>query len=451
MKKDLIRRITLTEKEMPTAWYNIQADIDDLPQYLHPQTLQPITEADLAPIFPPEIIKQELSKERYIEIPDEVQDIYHTYRPTPLHRAYGLERVLGTPAKIYYKYEGGNATGSHKLNSAVPQVYYNKIAGIKRLTTETGAGQWGAALSMACGHFGIESLVYMTKNSFVNKPGRRTFMNAFGGEVVASPSQLTKAGRDVLAKDPDCGGSLGIAISEAVEDALGRDDTNYALGSVLNHVAMHQTIIGLETQKQFEKIDEYPDVVIACVGGGSNFAGLTFPYMRDKIAGKANPRIIAVESTAAPSLTKGVYAYDYTDVGHMCPVAKMYTMGASFMPKGTHAGGLRYHGMNPIISKLYHDKMIEAVAYDQFDTLQAGLLFSQAEGIVPAPESTHAVKGAIVEALKAKEEGKEKTIVFCLSGHGYFEMYAYEAFLKKQLGDSSTDEHAVALEFLPKV
>lgn len=451
MKEELMRKVQLTDSEMPKQWYNIQADLQDLPEYINPQTLKPITAEDLSPIFPPEIIKQEVSKERYIDIPDEVQDIYHTYRPTFLHRAYGLERKLGTPAKIFYKYEGGNATGSHKLNSAVPQAYYNKIAGIKRLTTETGAGQWGSALSVACNHFGMDCQVYMVKVSYQQKPFRRTFMETFGASVAASPSTLTKFGRDFLAKNPDSNGTLGIAISEAVEDAMSRDDTNYALGSVLNHVSMHQTIIGLETQKQFEKIDMYPDVVIACVGGGSNFSGFAFPYVRDKIQGKSNPRIIAVESSACPTLTQGVYAYDYSDVGHMCPITKMYTLGSNFMPSGVHAGGLRYHGMNPIVSKLYDDGLIEATAYSQLDTLEAGKLFAQAEGIVPAPESTHAIKCAIDEALKAKEEGVAKTIAFNLSGNGYFDMFAYDALTKGTLKDSTAVSIDKSKIELPKI
>lgn len=451
MKEELMRKVQLTDSEMPKQWYNIQADLQDLPEYINPQTLKPITAEDLSPIFPPEIIKQEVSKERYIDIPDEVQDIYHTYRPTFLHRAYGLERKLGTPAKIFYKYEGGNATGSHKLNSAVPQAYYNKIAGIKRLTTETGAGQWGSALSVACNHFGMDCQVYMVKVSYQQKPFRRTFMETFGASVAASPSTLTKFGRDFLAKNPDSNGTLGIAISEAVEDAMSRDDTNYALGSVLNHVSMHQTIIGLETQKQFEKIDMYPDVVIACVGGGSNFSGFAFPYVRDKIQGKSNPRIIAVESSACPTLTQGVYAYDYSDVGHMCPITKMYTLGSNFMPSGVHAGGLRYHGMNPIVSKLYDDGLIEATAYSQLDTLEAGKLFAQAEGIVPAPESTHAIKCAIDEALKAKEEGVAKTIAFNLSGNGYFDMFAYDALAKGTLKDSTAVSIDKSKIELPKI
>lgn len=451
MKTELMRKVQLSDGEMPKQWYNIQADLKDLPVYLNPQTLQPVGADELSAIFPPEIIKQEMSQERFIDIPEEVQDIYRTYRPSNLHRALGLERVLGTPAKIFYKYEGGNASGSHKLNSAVPQAYYNKIAGIKRLTTETGAGQWGSALSMACDHFGIECRVYMVKVSYNQKPFRRTFMQTFGAQVIASPSEMTQFGRDYLSKHPDSNGNLGIAISEAVEEAVSRSDTNYALGSVLNHVSMHQTIIGLEAQKQFEKIDMYPDVVIACVGGGSNFSGFAFPYVKDKIQGKANTRIIAVESTACPTLTQGVYAYDYSDVGHMCPVTKMYTLGSDFMPSGVHAGGLRYHGMNPIVSKLYHDKIIEAVAYSQNDTLAAGRMFAQSEGIVPAPESTHAIKCAMDEALKAKEEGVAKTIVFNLSGNGYFDMYAYDKLLKGELGDSAAAKIDKSKIVLPKV
>lgn len=451
MKEELLRKVQLSDKEMPDSWYNIQADVKDLPPYLNPQTKKPVTADELAPIFPPEIIKQEMSQERYIEIPEEVRDIYHTYRPTNLHRALGLERMLDTPAKIFYKYEGGNATGSHKLNSAVPQAYYNKIAGIKRLTTETGAGQWGSALSMACSHFGLECQVYMVKVSYEQKPMRRTFMQTFGANVAASPSTLTNFGRECLKKTPDTNGNLGIAISEAVEDAVGRSDTNYSLGSVLNHVAMHQTIIGQETKKQFEKIDMYPDIVIGCAGGGSNFSGMAFPFVKDKLDGKAPKlRLIAAESTAAPSLTEGVYAYDYCDVGHMCPLAKMYTLGSDFMPSGIHAGGLRYHGMNPILSKLYDDGIVEAQAFSQLETLKAGMQFARAEGIVPAPESTHAVKCAMDEALKCKEEGVSKTIVFCLSGNGYFDMYAYEQLLANTLKDSGSKFDKSQLH-LPKI
>ena len=446
---DEIRKVELLESELPKEWYNIQADVN-VPPHISGQTMKVATHDELAAIFPDEIIRQEYSKERYISIPDDVLDIYRTYRATPLHRARGLERRLGTPAKIFYKYEGNNATGSHKLNSAVPQVFYNKAAGITRIVTETGAGQWGSALSMACNHFGLECVVYMVRVSYDQKPYRRTFMQTFGSQVIASPSELTEMGK-MLRKSPNnIDGSLGMAISEAVEDAVSRADTNYALGSVLNHVCMHQTIIGLEAKKQFEKINIYPDTVIACAGGGSNFAGIAFPFIKDKLDGKSKTKFIAAESSACPSLTQGVYAYDYGDTGHIGPITKMYTLGSTFVPSGVHAGGLRYHGMNPIVSKLYHDKIIEAKAYDQLDTLKAGVFFAQSEGIIPAPESSHSVKCAIDEALKAKESGEEKVILFGLSGNGYFDMTAYERLLKNEIRDSKVVFDKKKIE-LPKV
>mgnify|MGYP004661836737 CR=1 FL=1 len=431
------RKIILEEGELPTQWYNIAADME-VPPHLSSKTFQPVTKEELSAIFPEGIIEQEFSTERYIDIPEEVLDIYRTYRATPLHRALGMERRLGTPAKIYYKYEGGNATGSHKLNSAVPQAYYNKIAGVRRLTTETGAGQWGTALSMACQHFGMECQVYMVKCSYEQKPQRRTFMQSFGAEVNPSPTDKTECGRRLRKEFPNTSGSLGMAISEAVEDAAQRADSNYALGSVMNHVLMHQTIIGMEAKAQFEKIGLYPDVVIGCVGGGSNFGGVAFPFLKDKLDGtKPNLRAVAVESAACPSLTQGIYAYDYSDVGKMGPLSKMYTLGSGFVPSGVHAGGLRFHGVSPIVSKLYDDKLIEAKAYGQLDTLNAGLFFARAEGIIPAPESTHAVKAAIDEALDAKEKGEERIILFNLSGNGYFDMYAYEKLLKGEIEDSA--------------
>ena len=449
MKKDDFRKVELFESEMPKQWYNIQADID-VPKHVSGATGKFVDAGELRAIFPEEIIRQEYCTERYVDIPEPVLDIYKTYRATPLHRAKGLERLLGTPAKIYYKYEGNNATGSHKLNSAVAQAFFNKNEGVKRIVTETGAGQWGSALSMACKHFDIECKVYMVKVSYEQKVFRKTFMETYGASVIASPSDHTQVGRKMLAEFPGSGGSLGMAISEAVEEAASRKDTNYALGSVLNHVCMHQTIIGLEAKKQFEKIDVYPDIVISCVGGGSNFSGIAFPFVADKLKGKSKTRFVAAESSACPTLTQGVYAYDYGDTGHIGPISKMYTVGSTFIPSGVHAGGLRYHGMSPIVSKLYHDKVIEAVAYDQLETLNAGVFFAQAEGIVPAPESTHAVKCAIDEALKAKESGEEKTILFALSGNGYFDMYAYEKLLRGEIKDSKTDINLSKLE-LPKV
>jgi len=447
--KDIYRKVELTESEMPKQWYNIQADLD-VPKHVSGATGNFAEVDEMRVIFPDEIIRQEYCTERFVDIPEAVQDIYRTYRATPLHRARGLERLLGTPAKLYYKYEGNNATGSHKLNSAVAQAYYNKKEGVKRIVTETGAGQWGSALSMACKHFDLECVVYMVKVSYDQKPYRRIFMQTYGANVVPSPSELTQIGRKMRAEFPDSGGSLGMAISEAVEDAATRGDTKYSLGSVLNHVCMHQTVIGLEAKKQFEKIDEYPDIVISCVGGGSNFAGVALPFVADKLKGKTKTRFVGAESSACPTLTKGVYAYDYGDTGHIGPLAKMYTVGSTFVPSGVHAGGLRYHGMSPIVSKLYHDKVIEAVAYDQLETLQAGMFFAQAEGIIPAPESTHAVKCAIDEALKAKESGEAKTILFALSGNGYFDMYAYEKLLKGEIADTRAEFDFSNIE-LPKV
>jgi len=450
MKKDDFRKVELFENEMPKQWYNIQADLD-VPKHVSGATGTYVVADELRAIFPEEIIRQEYCTERYVDIPEEVLDIYKTYRATPLHRARGLERLLGTPAKLYYKYEGNNATGSHKLNSAVAQAFYNKKEGVKRIVTETGAGQWGSALSMACKHFDLKCVVYMVKVSHEQKPNRRTFMETYGASVIPSPSMHTQIGRKMREEFPDSGGSLGMAISEAVEDAATREDTKYALGSVLNHVCMHQTIIGLEAKKQFEKIDAYPDIVISCVGGGSNFSGIANPFIADKITGKNKTRFIGVESSACPTLTKGVYAYDYGDTGKIGPLTKMYTLGSGFVPSGVHAGGLRYHGMSPIVSKLYHDKVIEAVAYDQLETLKAGAYFARAEGIIPAPESTHSVKCAIDEALKSKETGEEKIILFALSGNGYFDMYAYEKLLRGEITDSNAGEIDKKKIELPKV
>lgn len=437
------KKIYLSEKEMPTRWYNIQADMPNpLAPPLHPVTKEPVGPDDLAPLFPAELIRQEVTKDRWIDIPEEVQEKYKIWRPTPLIRATELEKALDTPAKIYYKYEGASPAGSHKANTSIPQAYYNKQAGIKRLATETGAGQWGSALSLACSLYGIECVVYMVKVSYNQKPYRRSFMQVYGAEVIASPSDRTQAGRTVLAKKPDSLGSLGLAISEAVEDAVGRSDTNYALGSVLNHVILHQTIIGLEAKLQMEKAGHYPDVVIGCSGGGSNFAGITFPFLQDRFAGK-KVRTLAVEPTACPTLTKGVFAYDYGDLAQMTPMTKMYTLGHSFMPSGIHAGGLRYHGESALVSQLYHDGFIEASAYHQRQVFEAAIQFAKTEGIIPAPESSHAIKAAIDEALQAKEEGKERVILFSLSGHGHFDMGAYDAYLSGKMEDVPCDEEEI--------
>lgn len=452
MRKE-VTKVILPDSEIPKTWFNIRADIPgEIAPYYSPVTKELVTPKELSAIFPMEIIKQEVSNERLIEIPDEVREKLKKFRPSPLYRARSLEKLLDTPARIYYKYEGGNATGSHKLNTAIAQAYYNKQAGIKRITTETGAGQWGSAISMACNEFGIECKVYMVKCSYNQKPMRRTFMEVFGSSVVASPSLDTIAGRNILARDPDCSGSLGIAISEAVEDAASRDDTNYSLGSVLNHVCMHQTVIGLEAKKQLEMIDEYPDVVIACCGGGSNFSGIAFPFMMDKFQG-TNIRALAVEPSACPTLTRGTFTYDYSDTGMISPISKMYTLGHDFIPDSDHAGGLRYHGDSPLVSELYHRGLIEAVAYGQKEIFEAAVTFSRAEGIIPAPESAHAIKGAIEEALQAKQEGKEKVILFCLSGNGYFDMYAYEEYFAGNMKNSSPSDDTLKknLEVLPKI
>lgn len=434
-------KILLTEKEMPTHWYNIQADMPNpLQPPISPRTGEVMAPEELAVIFPEALLKQEMSRERFVEIPDEVREIYRLWRPSPLFRARRLEKALDTPARIYYKYEGVSPAGSHKLNTAVPQAYYNKKEGIKRLSTETGAGQWGSALAMACSFFGLECTVYMVKVSFQQKPYRRSMMQVFGAEVIPSPSDRTEAGKAILAKDPDSTGSLGIAISEAVEDAATHDDTNYALGSVLNHVVLHQTVIGLEAKKQMEKAGYYPDVVIACSGGGSNFSGLAMPFVHDKIKEGKNTRIMAVEPTACPSLTRGKFTYDYGDTAHLTPKMMMYTLGSEFVPPGIHAGGLRYHGASPIQSQLLHDGLIEAKAYGQLSVFEAAKMFAQNEGIIPAPESSHAIRAAIDEALAAKEAGETRTILFNLSGHGHFDMSAYDAYLSGKLTDSSLPE-----------
>ncbi|MGA2090386.1 MAG: TrpB-like pyridoxal phosphate-dependent enzyme [Endomicrobiales bacterium] len=448
-------KIHLTEKEIPEQWYNIQADLPrPLPPMMSPVTMKPATLPELTPLFPEALIMQEISKERWVDIPEGLRNLIRQNRPTPLYRARSLEKLLGTPAKIYYKYEGVNASGSHKLNTALAQAWYNKKEGVKRLATETGAGQWGSALSMACAILDMKCTVYMVKVSYQQKPYRKSLMQLFGAEVFASPTDRTQAGRSVLAATPDSPGSLGIAISEAVEDAATHDDTKYTLGSVLNHVLMHQTLIGLEAKKQLEKTGDYPDIVIGCVGGGSNFGGIANPFLMDKLQGShKNLRVIAVEPAACPSLTKGVYAYDYGDSTGLGPIALMYTLGHTFMPAGIHAGGLRYHGMSPIVSMLYNDKIIEAVAYRQNPVFEAAVMFARSESIVPAPESAHAIRAAIDEALKAKESGEKKVILFNLSGHGHFDMAAYDNYLSGNLVDFEYPAEKVheALSHLPKI
>jgi tryptophan synthase beta chain len=430
-KNNIPYRITLSEQEIPKAWYNVRADMKtDHRPILHPGTLQPVTEADLAPVFCDELVAQELNaKDRFIEIPEEVREYYKMYRPAPLFRAYNLEKALGTPARIYYKYEGGNTSGSHKLNSALAQAYYAKKQGLKGLTTETGAGQWGTALSMACSYFGLDLKIYMVKVSFQQKPYRKAVMETYGASIIASPSDTTNIGRKMLADNPDSTGSLGTAISEAVEVAVSSEGYRYVLGSVLNQVLLHQSVIGLEAKAAMEKIDEYPDIVIGCAGGGSNLGGLMSAFMADKLAGKTAPHFIAVEPASCPSLTRGKFAYDFCDTGMVTPLAKMYTLGASFLPSANHAGGLRYHGMSPILSQLYHDGYIdEARAVEQTSVFEAAKLFAKTEGILPAPESSHAIRSTIDEALKCKAMGESKAILFGLSGTGYFDMTAYQAY-----------------------
>jgi tryptophan synthase beta chain len=448
-------KFILEEKQMPTRWYNIQADLPKpLPPYLHPGTKQPLGPADLAPLFAMELIKQEVSQERYIDIPEEVQEIYHLWRPTILHRAHHLEKYLGTPAKIFYKYEGTSPPGSHKPNTAVAQAYYNKKEGVKRMTTETGAGQWGSSLAFACKLFDLELKVYMVRVSYNQKPYRRIMMETWGAKCVPSPSTDTKAGRDALAKDPNCPGSLGLAISEAVEDCVTSKDTHYSLGSVLNHVLMHQTVVGQEAMKQMEMAGYYPDIVIGCVGGGSNFAGLFLPFAKDKLAGKKkNLKIICVEPESCPTLTKGLYAYDFGDVAGMAPIAKMFTLGHTFMPPPVHAGGLRYHGMAPLVCHLHKLGYVEAKAVPQLATFEAGVTFARTEGIISAPETNHAIRVVIDEALKCKESGESKVILFNHSGHGHFDMGAYELYLSGKLQDYAYPEDMVkeALKSLPEV
>ncbi|MEM7292648.1 MAG: TrpB-like pyridoxal phosphate-dependent enzyme [Pseudomonadota bacterium] len=436
----------LSEAEIPTHWYNIQADLPSpAPAVIHPGTGQPIGPDDLAPLFPMALIGQEVSQEREIEIPDAVRDIYKQWRSTPLFRARGLERALDTPARIYYKYEGVSPSGSHKPNTAVAQAWYNKEEGVKRLATETGAGQWGSSLAYACSMFGIDLDVFMVKVSYEQKPYRKAMMQTWGASCIASPSDTTQSGRAILEKSPDSTGSLGIAISEAVECAAQRDDTKYALGSVLNHVLMHQTVIGQEAQKQLEIAGDYPDIVIGCSGGGSNFAGISFPFLGNNLREDQSTRIIAVEPAACPSLTRGRYAYDFGDTAQMTPLVKMYTLGSAFVPSGFHAGGLRYHGMSPLVSHALASGLIEARAYHQTECFEAGLAFAKAEAIIPAPEATHAVKAAIDEALRLKEEGRSEAILFNLCGHGHFDMQAYTDFLEGRIVDQEYDEGEVAM------
>ncbi len=447
-------KFLLPEDRIPRAWYNIQADLPKaLPPVLHPGTLQPIGPADLEPLFPMELIMQEVSTEREIEIPEPVRDVYKLWRPAPLFRAHRLEQALQTPAKIFYKYEGVSPAGSHKPNTAIPQAFYNKQAGVKRLTTETGAGQWGTSLSFAGSLFDIDVTVFQVRVSYDQKPYRRAVMETYGGRCVASPSNETAYGRQVLAQRPDHPGSLGIAISEAVEIAATNPDTKYALGSVLNHVLMHQTIIGIEAMEQLAMADVYPDVVVGCTGGGSNFAGIAFPFIGAGLRGGPKPRIVAVEPAACPSLTRGKYAYDFGDTGKMAPLTKMHTLGSSFTPPGFHAGGLRYHGMAPLVSHLKELGELEAVAYHQTECFAAGVLFARHEGIVPAPEANHAVKGAIEEALRCKREGKSEVILFNLCGHGHFDMAAYTNYFSGNLKDENYNEAelAMALAGLPSV
>ncbi|HYH38839.1 MAG TPA: TrpB-like pyridoxal phosphate-dependent enzyme [Azospirillum sp.] len=446
-------KYVLGEDRMPKAWYNLAADLPvPLPPPLHPGTGQPIGPDDLAPIFPMAVIQQEVSTERWIDIPEPVQDVYRLWRPSPLVRARRLEKALGTPAKIYFKYEGVSPAGSHKPNTSVPQAFYNQQEGVKRLTTETGAGQWGCSLAFAGSLFGLEVEVFMVKVSYQQKPYRRALMETYGATCIASPSDMTESGRAILAQNPDSTGSLGIAISEAVERAVARDDTKYALGSVLNHVLLHQTVIGEEAMMQMEMAGDEPDVVIGCTGGGSNFAGLAFPYIREKLKGRT-VRVVAVEPASCPTLTKGVYAYDFGDTGHLTPLVKMHTLGSTFMPPGFHAGGLRYHGMAPMVSHVKELGLIEARAYPQTTCFEAAVTFARNEGIVPAPESSHAVKAAIDEALRCKAEGKAETILFSLSGHGHFDMQAYTDYFAGKLQDVPYDEAALqdALQHLPAV
>ena len=443
MDKKIPHRLFLNEEQMPKTWYNVRADMKELPDpMLHPGTMQPLTLQEFEGAFCTELAAQEYNNtDRYIDIPEEVLDYYKLFRPSPLCRAYELEKALGTPAKIFYKFEGNNTSGSHKLNSAAAQVYYAKKQGLTSLTTETGAGQWGTALSMACAHYDIDLTIYMVKVSAEQKPYRKAVMETYGAKVVPSPSNTTEIGRKILAEHPGTGGSLGCAISEALEVSMKTENCRYVLGSVMNHVLLHQSIIGEECKIAFEMLGEYPDVIIGCAGGGSNLGGLISSFVGDKLRGEKNPRIVAVEPSSCPSLTRGKYAYDFGDTGRTTPLVKMYTLGSQFMPSANHAGGLRYHGMSPIISKLYHDGIIEAVSADQTSVFEAATLFAKSETILPAPESAHAIRAAIDEALRCKETGEEKTILFGLSGTGYFDLAAYSSYNNRVMNDTvPTDE-----------
>lgn len=444
----------LSEDSLPTNYYNILSDLKDpLPPVLHPGTKQPVGPEDLSPLFPMELIKQEVSSEPEIVIPDDVRDIYRLYRPTPLFRAASLEKALGTPAKIFYKYEGVSPTGSHKPNTAIPQAYYNKQEGVEKITTETGAGQWGSSLAFACSKFNMELDIYMVKVSYEQKPYRKAMMEAFGAKCIASPSMETEVGRKILHENPESTGSLGIAISEAVEKCVQDQNTKYALGSVLNHVLIHQSIIGQEAMQQMEMLQEKADIIVGCTGGGSNFSGIAMPFLGESIRNSSPLELIAIEPSACPTLTKGKYAYDFGDTGQMTPLTKMHTLGSQFVPSGFHAGGLRYHGMAPIISHLVNLGHIKPEAYKQNDIFKAGLLFAKSEGIIPAPEANHAVKGAIEAALRCKESGEEKTILFNLCGHGHFDMQAYIDYFNNKLFDQeySDEEISMALSGLPSV
>ena len=448
-------KIYLKENEIPSKWYNVRADMKNKPApLLNPATLKPMTAEELAPVFCDELIAQELNDtDAYIDIPEEIQDFYKMYRPSPLIRAYFLEKALDTPAKIYYKFEGNNTSGSHKLNSAIAQAYYAKKQGLKGVTTETGAGQWGTALSMACSYFGLDCKVYMVKVSYEQKPFRREVMRTYGASVVPSPSDTTQVGRKILAEHPGTGGSLGCAISEAVEVAVSNPGYRYVLGSVLNQVLLHQSVIGLETKAALDKYGIKPDMIIGCAGGGSNLGGLIAPFMGEKLRGEADYDIVAVEPSSCPSFTRGVYAYDFCDTGMICPLSKMYTLGSDFIPAPNHAGGLRYHGMSPVLSQLYDDGLMRAVSVPQTAVFEAAEQFARVEGILPAPESSHAIRVAIDEAMKCKETGEEKTIVFGLTGTGYFDMVAYEKFHNGEMDDYiPTDEELAKFRArLPKV
>ncbi len=453
-QKEIPYKIYLEEQEIPTQWYNVRADMKNKPSPLiNPGTHQPMTAEELSAVFCEDLVKQELDNDnRYIDIPKEIQDFYKMYRPSPLVRAYCLEEKLGTPAKIYYKFEGNNTSGSHKLNSAIAQAYYAKKQGLKGVTTETGAGQWGTALSMACAYLGLDCKVYMVKVSYEQKPFRREVMRTYGAQVTPSPSDTTAVGRKILAEHPGTTGSLGCAISEAVEVATSTPGYRYVLGSVLNQVLLHQSVIGVETKRALDKYGITPDIIIGCAGGGSNLGGLISPFMGEKLRGEKNYRIIAVEPASCPSLTRGKFVYDFCDTGMVTPLAKMYTLGSNFIPSPNHAGGLRYHGMSPILSQLYHDGMMEAVSVEQTSVFEAAQLFARVEGILPAPESSHAIRVAIDEALKCKETGEEKTIVFGLTGTGYFDMVAYQKFNDGEMDDYiPTDEDlAVGFAGIPK-